>query len=328
MTTGPTKLGFIGFGIMGERLARAALNHDKSMLLVSGVFDPSPATAEKIKGIDRSIAAFDDAAAVIAASDCLHIASPPASHLQYLQQCAIAGKAALCEKPLSTDGKAASTVVREMAERGMRAGVNFPFASSFAVDHIQRWMADGTVGTPQRIDIELGFAAWPRTWQMDAISWLDGRDEGGFTREVGSHFLFLSRRIFGALELHAATCTYPDSVRSEHAITAALHAGGMPVHMTGGVGTTEKDDHNTWTLTGSNGRVRLRDWSYAECEIDGIWQAPADALPNEQARPLILKRQLDKVAAMTRGETTTLASLEEALEVQLVVEDILRAPSV
>ncbi|MGI9479638.1 MAG: Gfo/Idh/MocA family protein [Hyphomicrobiaceae bacterium] len=326
MTT-PVKLGFIGFGIMGERLARAALNHDATTLVVSGVFDPSPAAVDKMKDIDSTITRFDDAAAVIEASDCLHIASPPASHLAYLQQCDTAGKAVLCEKPLSTDRVAASAVVRDLVARGMRAGVNFPFASSFAVDHIQRWMADGTVGAPQRVDIELAFAAWPRTWQMDAISWLDGCDEGGFTREVGSHFLFLSRRVFGELNLRAATCRYPGDARSERSITAQLHAGEMPVHMTGGVGTTEKDDHNTWTLTGTNGRVRLRDWSYAECEVDGTWQAPADALPNEKARPLILKRQLDKVAAMTRGEATNIASLEEALEVQNIVEAILEAPS-
>lgn len=327
MTTQPTKLGFIGFGIMGERLARAALNHDPATLVVSGVFDPDPATARKLHSIDSDVTFFDSAEQVIAQSDCLHIASPPASHLQYLRQCAIAGKAALCEKPLSTDGPAAAQVVAEMDKRNMRAGVNFPFASSFAVDHIQRWMTDGTVGTPQRVDIELGFAAWPRTWQMDAISWLDGRDEGGFTREVGSHFLFLSQRIFGALKLHKATCNYPEDRLSERAITAQLHAGEMPVQLIGGVGTTAKDDHNTWTLTGSNGRVRLRDWSFAECEVDGQWQAPPDALPNEQARPLILKRQLDKVATMTQAGGTNLATLQEALDVQLIVEDILKAPA-
>lgn len=325
MTSTPVQLGFIGFGIMGERLARAALNHDKASLVVAGVYDPSPATTDKIAGIDPAIASFDSAEALIARSDCLHIASPPASHLHYLSQCAASGKAALCEKPLSTDDTAAAEVVRDLAARGMRAGVNFPFTSSFAVDHIQRWMADGTVGTPQRVDIELGFAAWPRTWQMDAISWLDGRREGGFAREVGSHFLFLSQRIFGALTLHAATCTYPDESHSERAITADLQAGDLPVSLIGGVGTTEKDDHNTWTLTGSKGRVRLRDWSYAEREVDGQWQAPDDAMPNEQARPLILKRQLDKVVAMTRSEPSSLATLAEALAVQLTVERILRA---
>lgn len=327
MTSSPVQIGFIGFGIMGQRLARAALNHDKASLVVSGVYDPNPTTADTIASFDPAITVFDSADAVIAQSDCLHIASPPASHLHYLSQCAAAGKAALCEKPLSTDDEAAAEVVRDLAAQRMRAGVNFPFTSSFAVDHVQRWMADGTVGTPQRVDIELGFAAWPRTWQMDAIRWLDGRLEGGFTREVGSHFLFLSQRTFGTLALHAATCTYPDDSHSEHAITADLNAGDMPVSLIGGVGTTEKDDHNTWTLTGSHGRVRLRDWSYAEREIDGQWQAPGDAMPNEQARPLILKRQLDKVVAMTRSEPSSLATLTEALEVQLTVEEILRAPA-
>jgi predicted dehydrogenase len=320
-----TKLGFIGFGIMGERLLRAALDHDKSTLVVTGVFDPSPSAAAKLASIEPQLTVYATAADVIAASDCLHIASPPASHIDYLRQCNAAGKAALCEKPLSTDGAAAKAAVNDLA--GMRAGVNFPFASSFAVDYIQQWMADGTVGTPQRIDIDLAFPTWPRAWQMDAISWLDRRAEGGFTREVGSHFLFLSRRLGGPLNLLNSTCNYPDAERTERAITADVQAGDLPVRMVGSVGTTEKPDHNTWTLTGSNGRVRLRDWSYGEREIDGEWHAPPDALPNEQARPLILKRQLDKVAAMTHGETTNIASLAEALEVQEIVERILKSPA-
>jgi predicted dehydrogenase len=99
----------------------------------------------------------------------------------------------------------------------------------------------------------------------------------------------------------------------------------MPVSMIGGVGTTEKDDHNTWTITGSKGRIRLRDWSIAEREVDRDWQAPPDAVPNVKARPMILKRQLDKVDAMTRGEAHNLATLGEALEVQGIVERILEA---
>ena len=59
---------------MGERLARAALNHDKATLTVTGVYDPSPGTADKLKSIDPSLTAFESADAVIAQSDCLHIA--------------------------------------------------------------------------------------------------------------------------------------------------------------------------------------------------------------------------------------------------------------
>ncbi len=321
----PVKLGFIGFGIMGERLMRAALAHDKANIVVSGIYDPSPAAATRLQAIGADIPAFDTADALIAASDCLHIASPPSSHLDYLDRCARAGRAALCEKPLATDVSAATVAVAALSSSGARAAVNFPFASSFAVDQLQHWLDEGVIGSPERIDIELAFAAWPRSWQMDAVSWLDGRAEGGFMREVGSHLLFLSRRLIGPLQLHSATCAYPEIGRSERHVEADLVAGPLPMRLSGGVGTTTKDDHNTWTLTGSMGRIRLRDWSFAERDVDGVWRAPAHAIANEKARPMVLARQLDKVAAMTRGNPTNLATLGEALEVQTIVEAILRA---
>ena len=322
-----TRLGFIGFGIMGERLLRAALNHDKSVLSVTGAYDPGTGTEARLREIDSSLTLFNSAEEVIAASDCLHIASPPLSHLDYLKQCCSAGKAALCEKPLSTRVDEAKAAVGDLNAQGMRAAVNFPFASSFAGDYLQRWLNDDIIGEPQRVDIELAFPSWPRAWQMDAVNWLDGRAEGGFTREVGSHFLFLSRRFFGPLTLHQATCDYPEADRSERNIGAELTAGNLPVSLKGAVGTTEKPDHNTWTITGPKGRIRLRDWAIAEREVDGSWQAPPDAVPNEVARPRILERQLNKVAAMARGEETNLASLNDALEVQTIVEEILQAPS-
>ena len=319
----PVNLGFLGFGIMGERLLRAALDHKN--IEVTGIYDPSPAAARRLAAVSPSLTRFDSAAAVIAASDCLHIASPPASHLDYLARCADAGKAALCEKPLATDVDAAAAAVAKLGERGMRAAVNFPMASSPAVEKIMAWLEEGVVGTPQRVDVELAFAAWPRGWQVDAASWLDRPAEGGFTREVGSHFLFLTRRLFGPLTLSAATCDRPDPARSERAITATLSAGGLPVTLTGSVGTTDKDDHNIWMLTGETGRVRLRDWSFAERETTDGWRAPHDAVPNERMRPMVLARQLDKIAAMTAHEPTNLATLAEALDVQRLVEAILRS---
>lgn len=316
-----TKLGFIGFGIMGERLLRAGLAHDE--IAISGIFDPAPSAADRLRAIDPNLAVYASAADVIAASDVLHIASPPRSHLGYLEQCASAGRAALCEKPLATDVESAEKAVAAVKSKGMRAAVNFPFASSLAVDALKAWIGDGTVGTPERVDILMAFKTWPRPWQMDAVSWLDATAEGGFLREVGSHFLFLTRRLIGPLQLESGTSAYPEPGRSERQITASVKAGGIPVSVIGRVGTTDLDDHNTWTLTGSKGRIRLRDWSIAEREIDGRWQPPADAMPNEKARPLVLARQLDKVAAMTAGAQSTLASLDEALEVQRIVEAIL-----
>ncbi|HTN85525.1 MAG TPA: hypothetical protein VL242_17625, partial [Sorangium sp.] len=80
----------------------------------------------------------------------------------------------------------------------------------------------------------------------------------------------------------------------------------------GRVGGTDKPDHNLWVLEGDQGAVRLRDWSIAERrQPDGSWRVAADAMPNEQARPLVLRRQLDAVAAMACGEMPTLGQYME-----------------
>jgi predicted dehydrogenase len=325
MTSASVRLGFIGYGIMGERLLRAALDHDPAVLTVAGVWDPSVQAMTRLQADLPQVARIASADAVIAASDCLYIASPPASHLAYARAAFAKGLAVFCEKPLAVDVADAEAFVAEAQKSKARGGINFPFASSFAVDQLRAWMAEGVTGDVQRIDIEIGFAAWPRPWQVDAASWLDARAQGGFTREVGSHFLFLARRLFGPLTLQSHSIAYPEAGKSERSIAAAMTAGSLPVSVSGMVGDTDKPDHNIFRISGPQGAIRLRDWSIAEKqEKDGSWREAPDALPNEKMRPLVLKRQLDKVAALTRGNDQDLANLSEAAEVQRVVETILK----
>ncbi|QCI67380.1 Gfo/Idh/MocA family protein [Phreatobacter stygius] len=314
-------IGIIGAGIMGERLLRAMLAETPELIRVSGIWDPSPAALERIAAALPEVPRLADAAAIVAASDCVYIASPPASHLGHARAALAAGKAVFCEKPLAVDVADSRAFV---AEAGARGAVNFPFASSPAVASLRKWIAEGEVGAVSRVGIEVAFATWPRSWQADAASWLDRPAQGGFTREVVSHFLFLSRRLVGPLHGLDASADFPEPGKSERRIGARLFAGDIPVELTGSVGTTAKDDHNIWTLEGDKGAVRLCDWSIAERRLsDGTWQRAPDAMPNEQARPLALKRQLEGVARLARGEPNHLATLAEALNVQEVVEAIL-----
>jgi predicted dehydrogenase len=315
-------LGIIGAGIMGERLALAARDHAADSVRVVGIWDPAPAASARVAALFPGLAVLDSAEAVIAAAECVYVASPPASHLGHARAALAAGRALFCEKPLAVDVADASAFLAGAA--AARAAVNFPFASSFAVERLRGWLAEGAVGQPTGLEIMVAFAAWPRSWQRDAAGWLDAPAQGGFTREVVSHFLFLARRLLGPFALQSRLSLFPEPGRSERMIDAALLAGEVPVRLRGGVGTTKKDDHNTWTLTGPAGAIRLRDWSIAESrDADGVWQADPDALPNERMRPLVLKRQLEGVARMTRGEAHSLATLGEAFEVQEVVERVL-----
>ncbi len=314
-------LGVIGAGIMGGRMLHAALGHATESVRIVGVWDPSADALARIGAELPTVAHFDSVAALIAAADCVYIASPPASHLALAGQALAAGKAAFCEKPLASDVAAAAAFVA--AHSGARAAVNFPMATSFSAERIRAWLNDGAVGSPSSLEIDVAFANWPRGWQMAAASWLDGRAEGGFTREVVSHFLFLTHRLFGALSLLESTVEFPVDHRSERRLAASLTAGGLPVTLSGAIGTTPKDDHNTWTLTGDRGAIRLRDWAFAERLVEGEWQPDPEALPNERARPLVLKRQLAGVADLTRGKEHPLATLSEAFAVQRAVEAIL-----
>jgi len=321
MKNGSVAIGIIGAGIMGERLLNAILQQDRDRLHVCGLWDPAPSAMQRMARTFPQVPRLADAAAVIAASDCTYVASPPTSHLLHARAALAAGKSVFSEKPLAVDVADARAFVAEAGDRG---AVNFPFASSPAVATIRRWIESGEIGTPRRLAIEVGFAAWPRPWQADAAGWLDKPMQGGFTREVVSHFLFLSRRLIGPLRGLSGTASFPEAGRSERRIAATLKAGDLPVTLAGAVGETAKDDHNIWMLEGDAGAVRLCDWSVAQRRLaDGSWQQAPDALPQEQARPLALKRQLEGVAALARGEPHPLATLADALDVQQIVEGIL-----
>ncbi|MCJ2061537.1 Gfo/Idh/MocA family oxidoreductase [Methylobacterium sp. J-088] len=314
-------LGIIGAGIMGERLLGAIHGASESPVRVAAIWDPSPEALARIGSAFPAVPRVADAEAVVAASACLYIASPPASHLGYARAALAAGRSVFCEKPLAIDLADARAFV---AEAGQAGAVNFPFASSPGVAALQRWIAEGVVGTPRRVAIAVEFARWPRPWQADAARWLDARSEGGFTREVVSHFLFLARRLLGPLEGISGRVEVPEPGLSERAITVALTAAGIPVTLTGRVGGTDKDDHNTWTLEGDAGAVRLRDWAIAERRAaDGRFEPAPDAIPNARLRPITLRRQLDGVVRMARGEPHHLATFAEALAVQEAVEAIL-----
>ncbi|MGU3668251.1 Gfo/Idh/MocA family protein [Methylobacterium sp. A49B] len=314
-------LGIIGAGIMGERLLNAIHEAPDSPVRVAAIWDPAPEALARVGAAFPGVPRVADAAAVVAASACVYVASPPASHLAHARAALETGRSIFCEKPLAIDRSEARAFV---AAAGSAGAVNFPFASSPGVATLERWIAEGVVGQPRHLAITVAFARWPRPWQVDAARWLDGRAEGGFTREVVSHFLFLARRLLGPLQGLEGRVAFPEAGRSERAIAVTLAAGGIPVTLKGQVGGTEADDHNTWTLEGDAGAVRLRDWAIAERrKADGSFEREPDAIPNARLRPITLRRQLDGVVRMARGEPHHLATFAEALDVQDAVEGIL-----
>src|SRR3546814_4005969 len=100
----PIRLGIIGYGIMGERLLRAALNHDPAVVAVAGLWDPSTAAMQRLAKDLPQVPQLDSAVAVIAACDCLNIARSE-EHTSELQSLMRISYAVLCLKKTNKSKK-------------------------------------------------------------------------------------------------------------------------------------------------------------------------------------------------------------------------------
>ena len=119
------------------------------------------------------------------------------------------GKAVLCEKPLAVDVEASRSLVAKVKSRGLSNSVNFGFVTGPAVATIKNAVDEGELAELVEIDMQFHFPKWPRAWQQ-AGNWLTGREEGGFVREVFSHFAYLTYRLFGPPMVRSSIVIYPD----------------------------------------------------------------------------------------------------------------------
>lgn len=322
-------IGLIGLGVMGQRmLARLALH---PRLCAAVVWDADPAAVARTLAAYPGCRAADSASAVIATPGLasLYIATPPGPHMALSEAAFDAGLAVLCEKPLTTDFDAARRCITRIAREGRRAAVNFSLASSPGLAALQAAWGDGggaPLGMLQQVDIQLAFAAWPRPWQAAAGAWLAQRGEGGFSREVLSHFIFVLQRVLGPATVQRAQPSYPaDGVGAETAITAQLLAGGVPVTVNGRVlgrdGADAPDDFNRMLWQGSAAAIALQDWfGLQQQAAGGDWQPQGDAAA---MRAEGQAAQLEQWVALIEGRPHGLPSYAEALAVQQTIEALL-----
>ena len=171
----------------------------------------------------------------------VYIASPPIAHRVIAIVALDAGKAVYCEKPLGMDVNDSRALVEHAQASGCVNIVNFSLASTAATREAEAWLADGRPGEVVGIDIRTRFSEWPRTWQMGAVAWLNKRADGGFTREVISHWAYLTERFFGRAVLEDSWVGYPEGDGAETHLHATLRIDTLPVSAAGSIGGVGKD---------------------------------------------------------------------------------------
>ncbi len=308
------RVGIIGLGIMGQRMLGNMELHDAFEVVT--VFDP----ARSIDG--QPYAESADALIGNPDVDLVYIACPPDFHAEYAIATANAGKPVFCEKPLGVDLEQSRALVDTIETAGIPNAVNFSFASSPSRLFLKRMFAEGAFGAVEAIDIRLHFATWPRGWQ-EAASWLAQRKQGGYVREVLSHFIYLTESVFGPVTLEKSIVRYPDGPEgkaAESLVLADLSVGTVPLSVAGGVGGTGPD-RIEFTVWGADKSCRLDDWYTVSVSDGEAWRPDMTDIPDPRQAGRI--RQLDSLAAFMAGETHDLPDFRAALSVQEIIEGIL-----
>ncbi|MFZ4650975.1 MAG: Gfo/Idh/MocA family protein [Rubrivivax sp.] len=318
------RMAVIGLGIMGRRMLDNLRLHPA--FEVSGVWDPSAEAIARTREGWPEAPVASSAEAAMQGADVVYLACPPGPRKAYALAAAAAGQGVFMEKPLGTDHAASRDLVELLRRARLPGVVNFTQAASRGFEELRRAIDAGETGELLGIDIVVQYPAWPRAWQVEA-DWLRFRDEGGYTREVISHFLFLAGRFLGPLSLRVASPRYPAGPGADHLceldLIARLEtADGRPVTILATTGGRQPDRQEV-TVRGKRLNHQFREFNQLWRSDGGPWVEAIDWSSGEDPRRSALQRQLTQADRWLRGQPHLLATAEEALAVQDLVEAML-----
>ncbi|WP_353474555.1 Gfo/Idh/MocA family oxidoreductase [Salipiger sp. H15] len=317
------KTAIIGLGIMGRRMLEHMRQHEGYSVVA--MWDPSPEGCAAARALAPETPLAGSAEEAMAGAELVYLACPPVPRMAYALAAAAAGKAVFLEKPLGVDMAASEELVAKLAQSGVPAAVNFTQAAGEALHNVSAAAASGAMGEMAGVDMVVTYATWPRAWQQ-AADWLRFRDEGGMTREVISHFLFFTQRILGPLSVSWARPSYPaDPALCETALLARLETpAGVPVSILASTGGAQPD-RQEFTVKGNKASHRVSNFS-DESVSTGEEFIPVPQAAGER-RAVALRAQLDQLLLCVAGQPHRLATPQEALDVQRLVEEMLRGKS-
>lgn len=286
--------------------------------VVMAAADPGEAAVEAARAVASAARFSADPAEVIDADDidAVYIACPPKFHAAYAIAAMRNGKAVFCEKPLAIDVAEGEEMVRVARETNSVTAMNFALADRHAVLEIQRAIRAGEAGEIRSVETRLNFPRWVRDFQAGA-AWLEKREQGGFVREVYSHFAFLTDKLFGDATVDFTRSEFDPGVSdgSETFAFGLFKAGEIPVTVTARSGVAVPESYE-YFVYGSRRSYCLKDWGTLLTADDSGW-TPVE-LQGERGSEYT---RLTAFARKIRGEAEpNLPDLATGLRVQKLVE--------
>ena len=310
------QIGIVGCGVIGNRLAGVIADHDRFELAAACDLDADRAASLAADhGTDRTATTTDHEALVETDGlDAVYVGVPPLAHRDVVADALAADKHVICEKPIAADAETGRELVALAEETDRVTAVNLPFRYTPGFVRLREAVEAGEVGDPRRVELRFRFPEWPREWQD--VAWLESREQGGPLREVGTHFLFGVRELFGPVETVSADVGYSGPDTYEDDAVATFRAGGVR-------GTLdllcdhEGEEENSVTVVGDEASLSLTEWYRLVRDRGRETEATLVDERGDSVRAL-----LTEFASALDGDDGDLVSFAEATRVQEVLDAI------
>ena len=322
-------VGIVGCGVIGTRLAESFAEHPDTT--VAAACDVDAERAESFAA-ERGADAYTDHETMLVEVDLdvLYVGVPPIHHREIAAAGLEAGVNVICEKPIAEDAERGAELAAMEAEAGLVTAVNLPFRYTPGFVELRERVAAGDVGDPRRVSLDFRFPQWPREWQD--VDWLRSREQGGPIREVGTHFLFGVRELFGGIKRVSAEVQYSGPAAYEESVVGWFEAGGggdeaggaddggavgdTPVHGTIDLLTDhEQPEENAITVTGTEDELTLTEWF--RLTANPGTDAEEELCAQRESTTLLL---VDEFVTELEGGDGDLVSFAEATAVQRAVD--------
>ncbi len=314
------KIGVIGLGAIGRVILAKMIEHPN--FSVVSAWDLNTEICQETASTHSGLEIAKNADELIAdpRTSVIYIATPPASHETYVRAAINAGKMVYCEKPLGVNVEASEKLAAEVAASGLANVINFNHGNALSTTFLENEIACGVIGNVAGVDIFIHLTTWPRAFQAHA-TWLGGREQGGFTREMLSHWIYLSTRLWGKPEIIHASVNYPEDPNlSENRVLAELKFGATPAVINAAVGGAGPIG-TEYTIWGENKSYRLHSGGQISSTTGGAWSPELTHI--EDIGEEDHKRNLDAASARFSGHKVKLTSIAEGYAVQQIIEKIL-----
>ncbi|KAB3531083.1 Gfo/Idh/MocA family protein [Alkaliphilus serpentinus] len=310
------KVGIIGVGIVGERFIKALQSHERAHIL--GIYDTN---GERLSYISEKyqLNTVGDYKEILDDNeiDLIYLAVPPKYHHPIGMEIINAGKHFICEKPLANSVEEAEAMWQGAKGKGIVNAINFPTVYTSAFKKMKALLEEGYIGHLRRVELKGYFQQWPRFWQQ--TDWIATREQGGFVREVFTHYAQILQSLYGRMENIHSTIEYPkDPLKSEDGIVATASFKDGTRVLINGLSDIGMKDHLALTLYGSKGVISLENWRE-------LWLSSNEGGPNrldiEDNNHLV--ELIDEVFKAIDQKPSHVVSFEEGYHAQIVIEKLL-----